>query len=60
MLLDLFYKKTSMVCIDVGYRNIKVVEVTVRKNNNIFIHGIAATPWIVLRTVIYDVSVLVC
>jgi len=37
MLLDLFMKKTSMVCIDVGYRNIKVVEVAVKKNNNIFI-----------------------
>jgi len=48
-------KKTSMVCIDVGYRNIKVVEVAVKKNNNIFIenYGIVPTPLIALRTVQY-------
>ena len=59
MLLDLFYKKTSMVCIDVGYRNIKVVEVTVRKNNNIFInnYGIVATPMDCIKNgAIYDVE----
>lgn len=59
MLLDLLYKKTSMVCIDVGYRNIKVVEVTVRKNNNIFIenYGIVATPMDCIKNgAIYDVD----
>jgi len=59
MLLDLFMKKTSMVCIDVGYRNIKVVEVAVKKNNNIFIenYGIVPTPPDCIKNgAIYDVD----
>jgi len=52
-------KKTSMVCIDVGYRNIKVVEVAVKKNNNIFIenYGIVPTPPDCIKNgAIYDVD----
>ena len=48
-----------MVCIDVGYRNIKVVEVSVRKNNNIFIenYGIVSTPPDCIKNgAIYDVE----
>jgi len=57
--MDLLYKKTSMVCIDVGYRNIKVVEVSVRKNNSIFInnYGIVSTPTDCIKNgAIYDVD----
>lgn len=59
MFFNLFFRKTSMVCIDVGYRNIKVVEVTVRKNNNIFIenYGIVSTPPDCIKNgAIYDVE----
>ncbi|HHX17791.1 MAG TPA: pilus assembly protein PilM [Clostridium sp.] len=59
MFWDLFFRKTSMVCIDVGYRNIKVVEVSVRKNNNIFIenYGIVSTPPDCIKNgAIYDVE----
>ena len=59
MLLDLFSSKTSMVCIDVGYRNIKVVEVSVKKNNSIFIenYGIVPTPFNSIKNgAIYDVD----
>jgi len=59
MLFDLFGGKNSMVCIDVGYRNIKVVEVTVKKNNNIFIenYGIVPTPQNSIKNgAIYDVD----
>ncbi|MFZ5988269.1 MAG: pilus assembly protein PilM [Bacillota bacterium] len=59
MLLDILMQKTSMVCIDVGYRNIKVVEVSVRKNNNIFIenYGIVSTPPDCIKNgAIYDVE----
>ncbi|MDQ2086174.1 pilus assembly protein PilM [Herbivorax sp. ANBcel31] len=59
MFLDLLFRKTSMVCIDVGYRNIKVVEVSVRKNNNIFIenYGIVSTPPDCIKNgAIYDVE----
>lgn len=59
MLLDLFMSKTSMVCIDVGYRNIKVVEVSVKKNNSIFIenYGIVSTPQNSIKNgAIYDVE----
>ncbi|NMB33015.1 MAG: pilus assembly protein PilM [Clostridium sp.] len=59
MLLDLFLRRTSMVCIDVGYRNIKVVEVSVRKNNSIFIenYGIVPTPTDCIKNgAIYDVD----
>lgn len=48
-----------MVCIDVGYRNIKVVEVGVKKNNSIFIenYGIVPTPPECIKNgAIYDVE----
>lgn len=48
-----------MVCVDVGYRNIKVVEVSVKTNNSIFIenYGIIPTPPDCIKNgAIYDVS----
>jgi len=60
MLLDFWSNKTSMVCIDVGYRNIKVVEVTAKnKNNSIYIenYGIVPTPPDCIKNgAIYDVE----
>lgn len=43
MLFDLF-RKNTMICIDIGYRNIKVVEVDVRKRTDILIENYGITP----------------
>ncbi|MDP4091993.1 MAG: pilus assembly protein PilM [Bacillota bacterium] len=47
MILDLFKKNDSILCIDVGYRNIKVLEVSLRKDCRVFVKkfGICKTPF---------------
>ncbi len=46
MFFGLFGKKKSFICIDIGYRNIKVVEVKLKKDLSVAItnYGIAQTP----------------
>lgn len=46
MFLDIF-RKNTVICIDIGYRNIKVVEVDIKKKTDISIenYGITNTPF---------------
>lgn len=50
MFLDLF-RKNTVICIDIGYRNIKVVEVDVKKKSDVCIenYGITPTPFGVIK-----------
>ncbi len=45
------FRKNTVLCIDIGYRNIKVVEVDVRKKNEVYIenYGITSTPLGVIK-----------
>lgn len=45
-MVTLPFVKSSLLSIDIGFRNIKIVEVEVGRNNEIFIKnfGIASTP----------------
>lgn len=56
------FRKNTVICIDIGYRNIKVVEVDVKKKNDICIenYGIALTPHGVIKNgAIYNSSKVV-
>ncbi|MCX7709255.1 MAG: pilus assembly protein PilM [Clostridia bacterium] len=46
MLLDFFSRKNATICIDIGFRNIKVTEVRKKSGNHVIVQkfGIAKTP----------------
>lgn len=46
MILDLFSRRNAVICIDIGFRNIKVAEVNKRNSNDVVVEkfGIAKTP----------------